>query len=70
MKWLEDHIEGVVFSVIIGLVLLLVLGLIAWNREYDRLMAQCLQDHKEYECRSILDGSGSTTLVPVVIPVR
>lgn len=41
-------------------------------KDQHRLMEQCMQDHKEYECAGILrtDTRPSTIVVPVEIPTR
>ena len=58
----------------VWITLLLILAITAFayceQRDYNRLMAQCLADgKKEYECRAILK-QGDTTYIPIVIPVR
>lgn len=55
---------------------LLVASVLAIWSEYDayqKFMAQCRQDHKEYECTAMWrDGSSRSVLVPmpIVIPAR
>lgn len=31
-----------------------------------RLMAECMKDHKEYECQAMLNGGDTTLIVPIV----
>lgn len=37
-------------------------------KENERLMAECMKDHKEYECASILEKP-QQPVVPIIIPV-
>lgn len=42
--------------IVIGLLVGLALMFYFSFKSYDRLMAECLKDHKEYECVSMLHG--------------
>ena len=33
----------------------------------DQLMAECMKDHKEYECYSMLRTKSTTTVIPIPI---
>jgi len=70
----HDIVGGVVAILILATIFGgMIVGYDAMQRQFAnerRLMDQCLADgKKEYECRSILN-SGSTTYIPIVIPVR
>lgn len=68
-----DMMDYVLYG-IIGLLGLLLAGAIAgfvFSLQNDsRLMDACMQDHKEYECVSMLRSRGGTTVMPMIIPVR
>lgn len=69
MSW--DWWDTLICAIVLGLLTLIIVGLIAVSREDDRLMKQCMQDHKEYECRDMLkDRSSTTAIVPVFVPTR
>jgi len=57
--------------VIFGMVLLLIGGAMADAKTQGAFMAQCLKDHKEYECTAMWRaGEDHTTVVPVPVIVR
>lgn len=69
MSW--DWWDTLTCAVVLGILALITAGLIAMSQKDDRLMKQCMQDHKEYECQAMLKHPGSiTAVVPVFVPTR
>lgn len=61
--------ENVRLTLVIAFICLLVgTGIFIGLRDKqhkDKLMAECMKDHKEYECYSMLRSRSSTTVVPI-----
>ena len=55
------------FVLLIGGLIYCVHGI---DKEHDRLMAECMKDHKEYECVSMLKSNTGTTVVPMPVVIR
>jgi len=70
------EIEWAIVLAVVAIIVALLIGLFkhefAEEQRFDRLMAECLQDHKEYECEAILRTGNTSTLVPmpIIIPSR
>lgn len=60
---------GVIVVVIFGALIWLVsCSVISNNKEYDEFMADCLKDHKKYECTTMWrQGTTDTIVVPVPV---
>jgi hypothetical protein len=77
----EDRRENRRFGIMMCGIVILGLGIIAalgWriasveNAEYDRFMAGCMQDHKEYECTVMWRASSPAppAIVPIPVPLN
>lgn len=67
MDWLEKSMGWVLTAITLGVCALLWWGVeesIAARRAF---MAECLQDHKQYECTAMW-RAGESQVVPVFIP--
>src|SRR3954462_1642193 len=62
---------SIVFLVITGFTAAIWYGVKRENAAHDRFMAQCMQDHKEYECTAMwrAGDSGPPAVIPMFIPI-
>lgn len=74
IDWIFDHVEWFGGAFILFFVLLFYFLFVEMGKDCEnnkRLMNQCMSDgHKEYECVSMLRRNSSSTVIPVVVPIR
>jgi deoxyhypusine synthase len=70
IEWIHDQMGF--FLIFVLACLLSFVGFMAMksNDNHKRLMVECMKDRKEYECYSMLKQNTSSTIIPVVAPVR
>jgi len=66
--WVAENFGWLLLAALVGLGGLMTWAIHETSQEHARLMAQCMQDHKEYECEALLRSPEPQT-VPVVVPV-
>lgn len=70
----DDFMMLALKIIMIGLLILLFIvmpiGFYVCLKNDNRLLAECMKDHKEYECHAMLDSHhDSTTMpIPIIIP--
>lgn len=64
IDWVDVAFKSFI-ALVIGLFILIVVGSIMETANTERLYKQCLLDHKEYECYSMIKkhNSDSTTMI-------
>lgn len=66
--FIYDHFGWFASAAIIGIILVLGVVIKKDSEQMNRLMIECLADnHKEYECHSMLDNHKSTMAAPIYI---
>ena len=68
-EWLADHLFVLFLLIFIALIGFVVLIDSEDSRQRKRLMVECMKDHKEYECASMLKHS-SPALIPMPMVIR
>lgn len=73
IDWIFDHL-GWIFILVVSLIVVFafIFGC-EDNKEHERLMQECMKDHKEYECYSMLKSCNqhtNSTYVPMPMIIR
>lgn len=67
--WIFDNFGWIISTFLITVFILIFIVQNQECKEYNRLLTECLKDHKEYECVSMLRHNSNRSLPVYVAPV-
>jgi hypothetical protein len=68
---MNDNFGSILVGILIIFIAICVVAVTAESKHLDNFMAQCMQDHKQYECDAMWRaGEDHTTVMPMPIIIR
>ena len=66
---IDQDMAGIfMVAVIVGVIVLAIVAIVDDGKHHDKFMAQCMQDHKQYECDALWRaGEDHTTVMPMPV---